>query len=341
MLKIDPKILLAIAEAEALSDLFPLVQSAIELEHSTIPPYLTALFSFRPGKGTYIRTVIHSIVIEEMLHMTIAANILNAIGGSPDINKKDFIPEYKCHLPMGIQKSLQVGLEAYSKDVVSKVFMEIESPEKPLVMMAAEGADEYKTIGEFYTALQKKIYNLAPDILPGDKSKQVTSDFYSSALLFPIITKSDAIKAITIIVEQGEGTTTSPADFDSEIAHYYKFEELFKGHQLIKDPKAPYGYSFTGDLIPFDPADVFPLFANTKAVMIQEGTEERRRADEFNKAYSSLLGGLHRTFNGDPDYLANSIGVMFDLRLAAEKLCATPFPGKTGYTIGPPFEWVP
>ena len=342
MLKINPEILKKLTKAGSLKDLFPLVQSAIELEHATIPPYLTAMFSFKPGLGTYIRTVIHSIVIEEMLHMTIVANIMNAIGGSPDINKKDFIPDYKCHLPMGIGGSLLVGIERFSKDLVLNVFMEIEEPEKPLVLKtAALEADEYKTIGEFYQALQKKINDIAPDVLPGDVSKQVTSSFFSKDLLFPIIKKADAINAINIIIEQGEGTTTSPADFDSEIAHYYKFEELYKGRKLIKDPSAPYGYSFTGEEIPFDQSEVFPIFPNTKAAMIPEGSEERRRVDEFNNSYSSLLSGLHRTFNGEPHYLPNTIGVMFDMKLTAEKLCGTPFPGKKGFTIAPTFEWVP
>ncbi len=341
MLKINPEFVRRVKQANNLSALFPLFQNAIELEHSTIPPYLTAMFSFKPGAGDYIRTVIHSVVIEEMLHMTIAGNILNAIGGSPDINKKDFIPDYKCHLPMGIGGELEVGLERYSPDLVHNVFMEIEEPEHPLVLKSrAVETDTYKTIGEFYQALQGKLEELAPEHLPGDPAKQVTSSFFSKDLLYPIRTKKDAINAINIIVEQGEGTSTSPADFDGEIAHYYKFQELYKGRQLVKDPSAPHGYSFTGPEIPYNAADVWPIYPNTKAGMVAPGTEERRRLDEFNSSYVSLLNGLHRTFNGDPGYLPATIGVMFDLRLAAEKLCGTAFPGKPGFNIGPSFEWV-
>ncbi len=345
MIRIQPSIIDNIKKASRLEELFPMVQSAIELEHSTIPPYLTAMFSFKPGTGSYIRTVIHSIVIEEMLHMTIACNILNALGGSPAINKKDFVPEYPGPLPMGIGGNLIVGLQGYSKEVVKNVFMEIEEPEHPLVLkdkpVAMVSAEEtYKTIGDFYNALIAKINDIAPDTLPGDASKQVTSGFFAKEVLFPIIKKEDAVNAINIIIEQGEGTESSPADFDSEIAHYYKFEELYKGRQLIKDPGAPYGYSFSGDEIPFDPADVQPIFPNTKAEMLPEGSEERRRVDEFNNTYSSLLYGLHRTFNGDPGYLNQTLGLMFDMKLATEKLCAMPFPGKTGFTIGPTFEWV-
>ena len=341
MLKIDSKFIERVQQSSVIEELYPMLQNAIELEHSTIPPYLTAMFSIKPGKNVEDRKIIHSIVIEEMMHMTIAANILNALGGQPYINNSDFVPEYPGPLPMGIGNGLIVSLEKYSKECVKNVFMEIEEPENPLVFRsAALAVQDYSTIGQFYLALQKKIQELAPHELPGNKSKQVTSPFFDSSLLFPIYTKDDAINAINIIVEQGEGTSISPLDQDGEIAHYYRFEELFKGKKLVKDDNAPNGFSFSGADIPFDEADVFPIFPNTKISMLTSGTEEWNHMNQFNTSYFSLLAGLHKTFNGEPEMLNNTIGVMYDLKLTAEKLCATPFPDKPGYTIGPSFEYV-
>ncbi len=344
MLKIDQKYIAQVNASETLEDLFPLLQNAIELEHATIPPYLTAMFSFKPNTGSEIRTIIHSIVIEEMMHMTIAANIMNAIGGSPDISSPGFIPNYPGPLPMGIgsQDGLIVGLEKFSLELVKNVFMEIEEPENPIPPSAklAAALPTFKTIGQFYMAVQKKIIELAPDKLPGDPAKQVTSDFFSANLLFPILTKQNAVDAINIIIEQGEGTPESPLDPEKELAHYYKFAEIAEQKRIVVRPDG--SYSFSGDPIPFNPGDVLPLFPNTKAAMLlPETSEERRRVDDFNNAYSSLLSGLHRTFNGDPGYLPNTLGVMFDLKLLSEKLYATPFPGVDGYTIGAPYEWVP
>jgi len=343
MLKISPQFVNAIVTAERLEELFPLLQNAIELEHATIPPYLTALFSFKPNTENAIRKVIHSIVIEEMLHMTIAANILNALGGKPDISNPNFVPDYPTHLPMGIGEGLIVGIEKYSPELVKKVFMEIEEPENPLdlkINLQAKALPTYRTIGEFYMALQQKIKEIAPEKLPGDPGRQVTSDFFDPNLLYPILTKDDAISAINIIIEQGEGTTTSPIDEEGEIAHYYRFQELYVGKELIKDPTAPHGYSFSGPEIPFDKNNVQPIFPNTKSNMLSEGSEGRRQVDIFNSTYSNLLNGLHRTFNGEPDYLDNTIGLMFDLRLTSQKLAEMPFPGKEGYTIGPSYEFV-
>ena len=340
MIKIDPIYVEKVKKATSYEDLFPLMQNAIELEHATIPPYLTAIFSLKPKTNNEIRNLIHSIVIEEMLHMSISSNILNALGGAPEINNKSFVPEYPTPLPMGIGTDLIVGLANYSINQVQNVFMKIEEPEHPIVFEAVAGELTFSTIGEFYTAIQQKIIELPGDKLPGDKKRQVTSSFFPENLLYPIHMTQDAVSAINIIVQQGEGTTTTPFDEEGHLAHYYEFEELYKGRKLIKDPTAPNGYSFTGDVIPFDQNGVFPLVANTKAAMLAAGSEERRRADDFNVSYSRLLNGLHKTFNGSPDFLDGTIGLMYDVKLSGEKLCATPFPGQQGLNIGPPFEFV-
>jgi hypothetical protein len=352
MLKIHSQHIEAVKSAQSLKELFPLVQNAIELEHATIPPYLTAMFSIKPGKARDVWNIIHSVVIEEMLHMTISSNILNALGGSPDIDNPKFVPEYPGGLPMGIGDGLIVNLERLSKEVVKNTFMMIEEPEEALDIpvlntkgMVTESVPtevpQFETIGKFYEYLDKKIQELAPEKLPGDPKKQVTSKFFSDDVLFPILTKEDVSRAINIIVEQGEGTTTSPIDFEGEIAHYYRFEEIYVGKSLvvITKPDGTKDYAFAGAPITFTADDVFPIFPNTKARMLDEGSEERRRVDEFNETYGSLLNGLHRTFNGEPTFLDQTIGLMFDIKLLAEKLCGTPFPGKPGYNVGPTFEF--
>lgn len=355
MIKLDKQHINKLTGATTLTELFPFVQNAIELEHATIPPYLTAMFSIKPGTEREIRDIIHSIVIEEMMHMTISSNILNAIGGSPDINKASFVPEYPGPLPMGIGDGLIVNLTAYSKKQVHDCFMEIEEPEEPLNLderkqTKADALAEstyndlpdphYDTIGEFYIALKKQILKIAPDTLPGNKNNQVTSPFFDSDRLFPIITKEDAAKAIDIIVEEGEGSTKSPRDGEGEFAHYYKFEELYRGKRLAADPGAKYGYSFSGPDIPFNAGNVWNIKPNTKAKMFKPGTEERRNVDQFNASYRSLLDGLHETFNGNPHMLGDTIGLMFDIKLYAEKLCGTPFPEEEGVFIGPTFEFI-
>ena len=44
-----------------------------------------------------------------MLHMTIACNLLNALGRAPLIDAADFVPCYPGPLPLGIGTDLSVG----------------------------------------------------------------------------------------------------------------------------------------------------------------------------------------------------------------------------------------
>ena len=113
-----------------LANLHKDLQTALQLEHSTIPPYLTALASIKNSYNLEIQEVIHNIVIQEMMHMALVANILNAVGGEPSVYNEDFIPNYPSRLPGGVQPSLVVPIEKLSLGLVRNIFMKIEQPEE-------------------------------------------------------------------------------------------------------------------------------------------------------------------------------------------------------------------
>lgn len=104
------------------------LQTALELEHSTIPPYLTALASIKHSFNHEIHKVIRSIVIEEMMHLTLVANILNAVGGKPLLYSKDFLPHYPSRMPGGLQPDLIIPIEKLSLGLIRNIFMKIEQP---------------------------------------------------------------------------------------------------------------------------------------------------------------------------------------------------------------------
>ena len=120
MLKIRSDIIRSIRAAQQASDLYEFLQSAIELEHATIPAYLQALYSIKHDRNTVIASLIRSIIVEGMLHMTLAANLLNALEGKPVINKPWSIPVYPGPLPMNIHEGLQVGFAPLSKPLLEK-----------------------------------------------------------------------------------------------------------------------------------------------------------------------------------------------------------------------------
>jgi rubrerythrin len=319
------------------------LQSAVELEHATIPTYLYALYSLAPGKNEEIRELIASVVIEEMSHMALACNILNAIGGSPVIDDPNFIPRYPGPLPGGVESQLVVPLERFSPRLVHHVFMEIEEPEEPLEFQVTEVVPE-RTIGQFYTGINEQIQQLGDSIFTGNQDLQVTGVFADLGLI-AVHDADSAGDAITTIVEQGEGTPLSPLDPEHDPAHYYRFGEIFHGRKLIPNPEPPPHprpdqlYVYGGDPIPFDAGGVLPVPANPKLSDYPAGSQAHSACNAFNYTYTSVLKSLHDTFNGHPDRLPAAIGLMESLKIQALALMAIPLP--QGGNAGPSFEYQP
>lgn len=339
MLKIDPQIIRGIEACSCKEELHQYLQNAVELEHATIPPYLTAMYSLMPSKNDEITALIRSIVIEEMLHMTISANILVAIGGKPQINHKKFVPKYPGPLPMGIGQGLIVPIKAFSRALVKDVFMKIEEPEDPIPIRDGRVAtsQDFATIGEFYAAIQLKIRELGNAIFVVGPERQVLS-WFDSNLLFPIVNANSAIRAIDIIVIEGEGTHTDPFETPGVPAHYYRFGEIYYGKTLIQTPT---GYAYGGVPVPFDEDGVYPMVDNPTQSMYSPGSYVAMLSKTFTSGYSSLLNALHQAFNGSPQMIDTAIGLMYQLRLQAQTLMSTPIePGST-QTAGPVFQYVP
>lgn len=341
MIKLRPEIISGIRATTSGDELGIYLQSAIKLEHSTIPPYLTALFSLRPGTNTEIANHIRGIVIEEMLHMTIAANILIAIGGSPAINQADFLPKYPGPLPMNIG-DLKVGIEAFSIDLVKNSFMDIEEPENPIPVKEPEAMalPEYATIGQFYEAIKDQIRDLGQSIFVQTSAppQVVNANWFEADRLFTITDVDTARRAIDIIKREGEGTPDSPFESPEGVpAHFYRFGEIAAGRELVKTET---GFAYAGAPIPYDPKGVWPLRPNCKIADFEPGTQARTRIDAFAYNYSCLLNALHNTFNGDPAHLDTAIGLMYDLRVTAVGLMGTDIGDGSHETVGPSFEYV-
>ncbi|MDO7874759.1 ferritin-like protein [Hymenobacter sp. ASUV-10] len=331
---------------DTLAGMHQALQSAIKLEHSTIPPYLYALYSLKPGYNEEIRQLIHSIVSEEMLHMSLACNILNAIGGQPNIDSPGFIPTYPGPLPGTVEHGLIVPLKPFSLELLSSVFMVIEEPENPLHfpqqrLMSGE-VPETRTIGQFYDAIKQALLAHGKDWFTGNPDLQVSS------WGIPAVTDlTSALAAIDLIVEQGEGTKDSPLDPEDEPAHYYRFAEIYYGHQLRPNPNVQpdtppnQKYIYDGPVIPFDPAGVWPALTNPRLQDYAPGSIPLYACQNFSYTYTGVLKALHKTFNGQPDYLRTAIGLMESLKAQAQIIMATPAALGVSANAGPTFEYLP
>ena len=186
-----------------------------------------------------VADMLRSVVLEEMTHMGLAANLLNAVGGSPVIARPGFVPAYPGPLPGTVGGDLEARLDRLSLDLVENVFMRIEEPEDPLVFRSESAAETGPlTIGEFYAAIADQLRTVGSAAFVGDPARQVTHELGQEGLI-AITDLDSALAAIHTIVEEGEGTQQSPLDREGELAHYYRFAEIKHGHRLVPIPDAP------------------------------------------------------------------------------------------------------
>lgn len=309
------------------------LQLAIELEHATIPVYLCALYSLKPGHNRVVGAIIRSVVIEEMLHMALACNLLNAIGGTPRLDQSHFLPRYPGPLPGGLRPDLTVSLKKCSLEQIQNVFMSIEKPEETI----HTPNPHQLTIGWFYQQIKAAFTNLSKhsNIFTGDPARQLRH-WPDQGKLIAVTDLTSARRAIREIVEQGEGTSRfRPQTEDGELSHYYRFAEIVHGHKLVITEN---GFSFTGTTIHFDPNGVWPMIDNPDTHVLPKGSQARTLSEAFNQNYANLLRVLQAIFTGQPERLDAAIGMMFALNLQAQQLMQTPIAPDNPVTAGPSFQ---
>lgn len=339
MLLLRPEL---VKEIETEAGLRRAVQGAIRLEHSTIPPYLYALYSLEPGENTAAAELIVSVVKEEMAHFALACNVLNAIGGEPVIDHPRFLPRYPGPLPKAVEGGLVVPLARCSLALVRDVFMVIEQPEHPTEYpQVAEPSGGPLTIGSFYGEIKEQIEKRGEALFEGrDPGRQVCG-----GIALPEVTEvrdvATAVLAIDKIVEQGEGTTSGPTDplEGGELAHYYRFAEIVHGRKLVPKTGLEPPWAYAGEPIPFDPDGVRPAIENPNASSYPEGSAARHANDSFNYTYTALLKSLHETFNGSPTTLPVAVGLMESMHEQAQTLMTIEI--GSGEVAGPSFEYRP
>ena len=134
---------------------------------------------------------------------------------------------------------LVVGLKRYSRELVRYFFMEIEEPEAPLpfaLSLSGPLSDHYRTIGEFYTGLRLALRRHGDGLFSGaDRNPQVLGYLPGEVEIKDV---ASAEQALDTIVQQGEGTMSSPLDLFGDIAHYDRFVELAEAHQIDRAASA-------------------------------------------------------------------------------------------------------
>jgi hypothetical protein len=361
-------------QAELVSHL----QTALQVEHATIPPYLTALYSFKDDlqkSNLASYNIIRAVLVEEMLHLTLAANLLNAVGGSPHLTRPDFVPDYPAYLPTG-ETDFEVGLQSFSRDTI-ETFLKIERPTPPTAdsVVEVEGVAyvqheslaagrkkgrgmlphfqaktdqgdgqtlHYWSIGEFYKAVAAGFKRLADrltekKLFKGDPAKQIGPEYYYSGggEIFKVTGLETALRAIDFISGQGEGAYGSIYDSAGELSHYYRFDQIRKERYYRVRTDQP--DQPTGESLEVHWDAIHPIQPNLKAASLPPGSELRDAANAFNEQYRGFLRRIQGAFNGKPADLLPAVADMFRIKEAALRLIHNPLPSGEG-NASPTFE---
>jgi hypothetical protein len=332
-----------------IEDLRRYLQVALEVEHLTIPVYLTGMYTIKPGTNRTAFNTIRSVVMEEMLHLTLAANLLNSVGGTPKTAYPGFAAGYPAALPLSDKNLPLVPLQEFSPAAL-ETFMLIERPRS--LVPPNPDANGWTSIGQFYGLIREGLIRLeeaaAPTIFTGPPQRQLgPDDFYNSGgEAFAVTDLASALLAVKVISDQGEGAADTIWDGDDEIfgeereiAHYFRFKEIAAGRR--------YGVNDLPRDEPSGPLldvswDAYRICGATKVSDYPPDSAVRLRAEEFNQRYARLLVIMEAAFDGNPQAMRHAIPVMLELRDLAQRLYRNPHPdprrAEQGYHASPTFE---
>jgi Ferritin-like len=314
------------------------LQAALEVEHLTIPVYLSALYTIRPGTNRTAFFAIRSVVMEEMLHMTLAANVLNAVGGSPRVAHPRFLTKYPAKLPFSSDDLPMIHLRHFSPKAL-ETFLIIECPHS---LAPKTGKNPgWTSIGQFYEAIRLGLVEIVRQngeskVFTGPREKQVgPEDFYNSGgEVFPVTDLKSALLALRVISEQGEGVGDSIWDSDDKIfgeerepAHYFRFNEIYTGRSYGRHdtPRTPP----SGPLLDVTWHDAYRIDGDSKVADYEKyalASAVYEQAVAFNQCYATLLGYLQWAFSGTPRIMALAVPAMLQLRDRAVQLYRNPHP---------------
>lgn len=325
------------------------LDTAMVLEHATIPPYLCALYSIKNGTNESCAHRIRSVAVEEMLHMVLVANLSSAIGGKPSTTGTSFIPEYPQSLPNS-DGSVIVSLNSFSSQAID-VFLSIERPHD---QFAVPKHGDYSSIGQFYAAIKDELdYFCATygedQLFIGDTNLQVSPSAYYSGGGEVIVVKDydSAHRAIKVIVDEGEGFVQSIFSGDHEqfgerldLAHYYKFKEIAVGRSYLPSDSPERNPS--GPTLPVDFSESYPAKFYRTVAKYPEFIQ--RDLNVFNCTYSRLLRSIEAGFADSSDERKNrhfqeAVVQMHEVKRQMTRLMKVPI-DKEDNTTGPTFIYV-
>ena len=285
-------------------ELIYLWTEASELEHGLLCCYLFAAFTMKSDASEGLtgaqldavnrwKRVIYQIAAQEMLHLSLACNLLTSIGAAPHFRRPNFPVAAKYCPP-----SFRLSLGPFNERTLSH-FIFVERPEgmklqdapqfepsDPAPVAPNEGDEivpmpqDFATVGHLYRGIEAGLRHLVEKdgedrVFIGPPRAQASKKYFRLPELIPVTSLASAIKAIETIVEEGEG-----ARGDIEGSHYGRFLRIQAEYRDIKrqDPD-------------FEPAR--PVVANPYARAPSDAGHVNLVDDQFALQVCNLFDGCY------------------------------------------------
>lgn len=224
------------------------LHEAAEIEHNLMCCYLYAAFSLKTGDPGWTpaqaqavsrwRAELTRVALEEMTHLSLVGNLMNALGAPAHFNRPAF-PIDSGPYPAGFV----IRLQPFSADTIAH-FMYLERPQSAALNDGAgfvpalhyrrgapagrlsPGARDYDTVGELYHTLREALQAFAAAhgeaaLLVGAPARQVDASLAPLPGVSAVHDLAGALRAIDTIVHQGEGAGSESAD-----SHFCRFSRV-------------------------------------------------------------------------------------------------------------------
>lgn len=334
---------------------------AATLEHMIMCEYLFASFSLKrnvsegvtPEQLNSIKKwdrVISGVAEQEMLHLSLANNLLTSIGGSPYFGRPNF-PYGSRYFPSNVKLVLLPLNETSLRH-----FLFLERPEgmaigdvpgfqtvlaSPVGGKIVPEGQEFATVGQLYRGIEEGFRFLAEaygekQLFIGNAHDQATEEYFGWKELTAVTDLASAQRAIDEIITEGEGARGNWKD-----AHFGRFLGILDEYTEMKrkDPN-------------FEPArSTLAAFVRPPGdVVSPELIDDELTAavaDLFNASYEVLLQVLNRFFL-QVDTSKEGLAVLSDVSVKLMVTVVRPLGvllttlpvgrHRPGLTAGPTFE---
>lgn len=322
------------------------LHEAAEIEHNLMCCYLYAAFSlkstdarFSPAQSALVRQwrgAITAVALEEMTHLCLVGNLMNALGSPAHFNRPPF-PIDSGPYPAGFV----IRLQPFSVDTVEH-FLYLERPAQAALTDGAgfeprrqyrrgaptgrlsPGARDYDTVGALYETLRLALQAFVAAhgegaLFIGQRALQVDASLAPLLGVEAVTDLASALRAIDTIVTQGEGAGSDEAN-----SHYCRFRRV--GEELRAALADDPGFE------PAWPAATNPVMnaPPTPAGKVHVNHPENARwLDVGNALYTTSLRCLLQAFSATDrrakaGWLSSSFALMRALVPVGQALAARP-----------------